>query len=105
MDDLPSLSFPTPWHGARGMRTKISSSKERSRVQYKPLDYAGEMDDIPLMSGDEGVRYSEEEGDSEGDAVLFDQLGGRQRWQRRIRSRSTLFNLICGGGWQVVLRK
>ena len=75
-------------------------------MQYKPLDFAEEMDDIPLMSGDEGVRYSEEEGeDSEGDTVIFDQLGGRQRWQRRIRSRSTLFNLICGGGWQVVLRK
>ena len=74
-------------------------------MQYKPLDFAGEMDDIPLMSGDEGIKYSEEEGDSEGDTVLFDQLGGRQKWQRRIRSRSTLFSLICGGGWQVVLRK
>lgn len=99
MDDLPSLSFPSPWHGGK-------RSKGRIRVQYKPLEFDGDMDDIPLMSGDEVEYNIEGEGeDSEGDTVIFDQLGGRQRWQRRIKSRSTLFNLICVGGWQVILRK
>ena len=102
MDDLPSLSFPTPWHGGQRGKTP-SSSKGRVRVQYKALE---EMDDIPLMSGEERELYTDEEGeDSEGDTVIFDQLGGRQRWQRRIRSRSTLFSLICDGGWPVILRK
>ena len=104
MDDLPSLSFPTPWHG--GLSGKKSSS--RIRVQYKALpDTVGDMDDIPLMSGDER-EFDEgvlEISDSEGEDVIFDQLGGRQKWQRRIRSHSTLFNLICDGGWQILLRK
>lgn len=105
MDDLPSLSFPTPWHG--GLSAKKSSS--RIRVQYTALpDAVGDMDEIPLMSGDDGEIDSEggeEKSDNEGEDVIFDQLGGRQRWQRRIRSRSTLFNLICDGGWQLMLRK
>ena len=104
MDDLPSLSFPSPWHG--GKQNKNSSSKGRVRVHYKALDTVGEMDDVPLMSGDEGDQDEEREGESsEGETLIFDRLGGRQRWQRRIRSRSTLFNLICDGGWQVMLRK
>ena len=108
MDDLPSLSFPTPWHG--GLSGKKSSSSSRIRVQYKALPdtVVGDMDEIPLMSGDDGG--TDDEGfsgksDDEGEDVIFDQLGGRQRWQRRIRSRSTLFNLICDGGWQLMLRK
>ena len=58
MDDLPSLSFPTPWH--EGQRVKPpSSSKGRVRV-----------------SGEERELYTDEEGeDSEGDTVIFDQLG------------------------------
>ena len=107
MDDLPSLSFPTPWHG--GLSGKKSSSS-RIRVQYKALPdtVVGDMDEIPLMSGDDGgTDYEGTSGksDDEGEDVIFDQLGGRQRWQRRIRSRSTLFNLICNGGWQLMLRK
>lgn len=103
MDDLPSLSFPTPWHG--GLSAKKSSSS-RIRMQYKALpDTVGDMDEIPLISGDDGEIDSEGKSDNEGEDVIFDQLGGRQRWQRRIRSRSTLFNLICDGGWQLVLRK
>ena len=102
MDDLPSLSFPTPWHGGQ-QGENSSSSKGRVRVQYRALE---EMDDVPLMSCEEREVYTDEEGeDSEGDTVIFDQLGGHQKWQRRIRSRSTLFNLICDGGWQVILRK
>lgn len=108
MDDLPSLSFPTPWHG--GLSGKKSSSSSRIRVQYKALPdtVVGDMDEIPLMSGDDGG--TDDEGfsgksDDEGEDVIFDQLGGRQRWQRRIRSRSTLFNLICDGGWHLMLRK
>ena len=31
--------------------------------------------------------------------------GGGRRWQRRIRARSTLFSVLCGGGWRVLLRK
>ena len=110
MDDLPSLSFPTPWHGGLSQGKKSSSS--RIRVQYKALpDTVGDLDEIPLMSGGEdGYGGTDDEGasgksDDEGEDVIFDQLGGRQRWQRRIRSRSTLFNLICDGGWQLMLRK
>jgi hypothetical protein len=107
MDDLPSLSFPTPWHG--GLSGKKSSSS-RIRVQYKALPdtVVGDMDEIPLMSGEDGGtddEGAEWKSDDEGEDVIFDQLGGRQRWQRRIRSRSTLFNLICDGGWQLMLRK
>ena len=78
-------------------------------MQYKALpDTMGDMDEIPLMSGDDGDSdYVGANGksDDEEEDVIFDQLGGRQRWQRRIRSRSTLFNLICDGGWQLMLRK
>ena len=75
-------------------------------MQYKPL--MGDMDDIPLMSGDEADSDREVEGggeSSEGETLIFEQIGGRQRWQRRIRARSTLFNLICDGGWQIMLKK
>lgn len=108
--ELPSLNFPSPAIRGGGSRTRSSSRGRggKGRGHYSALDL-NDMDDIPLVT-DRGVASSddeeaEEEEKEEGEGRMWHQLGGRRRWQQRIRSHSTLLGLICGGGWQVLLTK
>lgn len=70
-----------------------------------------DMDEVPLMSDERGVASDEEEAEEEEDEMkeegegVWQRLGGRRKWQRRMQSHWTLLGLICGGGWQVVLSK
>ncbi|XP_064393299.1 probable phospholipid-transporting ATPase IIA isoform X2 [Halichondria panicea] len=92
-DELPSLSFPSPWsRNGRG----IDTTRGRGRgVRYSALDVK-DLDEVPLMSED-GVGGSDEE-------TVWEGGGSHTRWQRRIRSHSTLVSLLFNGGWVVVLK-
>lgn len=110
MNELPSLSFPSPNGRASRMRSSRGHGGQR-RGYYTALELS-DMDEIPLMGGEVGVASDEEEEEEEkgevgrgGEGRVWQQIGGRKRWQRRMRSHSTLLGLICGGGWQVVLNK
>ena len=100
-----------------GARTRPSSRGRggRGRGHYTSLEI-GDMDEIPLMGGipsneeEEGGEGEEEEEEGMGTGggargVVWNGLGGRKRWQQRMRSHSTLLGLVCGGGWKVVLHK
>ncbi len=47
---------------------------------------------------EDGVGGSDEE-------TVWEGGGSHTRWQRRIRSHSTLVSLLFNGGWVVVLKK
>ena len=64
--------------------------------RYSALDVK-DLDEVPLMSED-GVGGSDEE-------TVWEGGGSHTRWQRRIRSHSTLVSLLFNGGWVVVLKK
>ena len=92
MDDLPSLNFPPPWRGTQNSpRGRINIGN--NHVHYSPLD-VGDMDEVPLMS--DGEEDSDEE-----ETTIWES----KKWQRRLKSRSTLYTLIFDGGWQLMLKK
>lgn len=79
----------------------------KGRGHYTALELS-DMDEVPLMSDERGVASDEEEGEEEVEemeGMVWQRLGGRKKWQRRMRSHTTLLGLICGGGWQVMLAK
>ena len=91
-----------------------SSGRGRGRGHHYTALELSDMDEVPLMMDDEvGVANSDEEAEEEeedeedeiADGRAWGRFGGRRRWQRRIRSHSTLLGLLCGGGWQVGLSK
>lgn len=92
--------------GASNRRTRASSTGRggRGRGHYSALEL-NDMDEIPLMGEERGIPSNEEEDDEEEEEVVWEGLGGRRKWQQRMRSHSTLLGLVCGGGWKVVLKK
>jgi hypothetical protein len=107
MNELPSLNFPSPI--GRGSRVRWGKGG-KGRGHYTALQLNDmDMDEIPLMSDEMGVVSDEDEEEvelkEEVEGVMWQGLGGRKKWQRRIRSHTTLLGLIFGGGWQVVLAK
>lgn len=110
MNEFPSLSFPSPIGRPNRMRSSSRGQGGRGKGHYTSLELS-DMDEIPLMSDERGVASDEEEEEEEEEmmeeveGVVWQRLGGRKRWQRRMRSHTTLLGLICGGGWQVVLAK
>ena len=109
MSDLPSLSFPSPTGWGRD-RTRSSSRGRggQGRGRYSALELNDmDLDEIPLMNEERGVASDEEREEEKDDVegTVWHQLGGRRRWQQRMRSHSTLVGLIFGGGWKVVLKK
>ena len=108
MNELPSLNFPSPI--GRTNRMRWGGRGGKGRGHYTPLE-VNDMDEIPLMSDEKGVVSDEEEEEGEEEAkdeaegLVWQRLGGRKKWQQRMRSHTTLLGLICGGGWQVVLAK
>ena len=111
MSELPSLSFPSPLSlgGGANSRTRPASRGRggRGRGHYTALEL-NDMDEIPLMGEEHhgGIHSDEgEEDEEEMGGAGWERLGGRKRWQQRMRSHSTLLGLICGGGWKVVLTK
>lgn len=99
MNELPSLSFPSPLG-------RPSRRGGKGRGHYTALELS-DMDEVPLMSDERGVASDEEveEEREEVEGLAWQRLGGRRKWQRRMQSHWTLLGLICGGGWQVVLSK
>ncbi len=102
MNELPSLNFPSPI-GRNNGRTRRGG---QNRGRYSALDI-DDMDQIPLMNDEGGVASEEEieEEKEEVDNTIWQHVGGKKRWQQRMRSHSTLVSLLCGGGWQIMLTK
>lgn len=109
MNELPSLTFPSPSSRLRGS-SRAGGIGGRRRGHYAPLELR-DMDEVPLMVGDERGGASDEEEEEGGEEEEGKEEGKvwhgvrRKRWQHRMRSRGTLLGLVCGGGWQVVLNK
>lgn len=123
MSELLSLSSTSLRRGGRS--TTLPSSRGRggrTHGHYTALDIH-DMDEIPLVNHEEdggGGRVSndgreemeedvddrdDEEGVEGSSSVMWERVGGRKRWQQRMKSHSTLVSLLCGEGWQVLLAK
>ena len=109
MDELPSLSFPSPMGGSRSRPSSWGRGIGRGRGRYTALE-VNDMDDVPLMNEEGGVPSDDEEDEGEGEERgsgkgAWHHLGGRRNWQQQMRSHSTLLGLLFGGGWQIALKK
>lgn len=105
MDELPSLSFPSPRGGQSRSRSLPWGRGGRGRGRYTALEVS-DMDDVPLMTGERSVASDEEEQEEEDEDEgehgrglgAWHSLGGRRNWQQQIRSRSSLLGLLFGVG-------